>query len=44
MPAFGSQINPAEMTALVAFLESLRPQGEPLAEPASVRTGGKEYP
>jgi ubiquinol-cytochrome c reductase cytochrome b subunit len=44
MPAFGSQINPAEMTALVAFLESLRPPGEPPAEPASVRTGAKEYP
>jgi ubiquinol-cytochrome c reductase cytochrome b subunit len=44
MPAFGSQIDPAEMTALVAFLESLRPQGEPRAEPASVRTEGKEYP
>jgi ubiquinol-cytochrome c reductase cytochrome b subunit len=44
MPAFGSQINPAEMTALVAFLESLRPRGEPPAEAASVRTGGKQYP
>src|SRR5262245_21580558 len=44
MPAFGSQINPAEMTALVVFLESLRPPGEPAAEPASVRTGAKEYP
>jgi ubiquinol-cytochrome c reductase cytochrome b subunit len=44
MPAFGSQINPAEMTALVAFLESLRPPGEPPAEPVSLRTGGKEYP
>jgi ubiquinol-cytochrome c reductase cytochrome b subunit len=44
MPAFGSQITPAEMTALVAFLECLRPQGEPPAQPASVRTGEKEYP
>jgi ubiquinol-cytochrome c reductase cytochrome b subunit len=42
MPAFGKQINPAEMTALVAFLESLRPPGEPPAEPASARTAGKQ--
>ncbi len=44
MPAFGSQISPPEMTALVAFLESLRPPGERPAEPASSRTGGKQYP
>jgi hypothetical protein len=44
MPAFGKQINPAEMTALVAFLEGLRPPGELPAEPASARPGGKEYP
>ena len=29
MPAYGAQINPAEMTALVDFLASLRPPGEP---------------
>jgi ubiquinol-cytochrome c reductase cytochrome b subunit len=44
MPAFGKQVSPAEMTALVAFLESLRPPGEPPAEPASVRTGEKHHP
>ena len=44
MPAFGSQINPAEMAALVAFLESLRPRGEPPAVPGSQRTDEKEYP
>jgi ubiquinol-cytochrome c reductase cytochrome b subunit len=44
MPAFGSQINPAEMTALVAFLESLLPPGELPAESASVRTAEKQYP
>jgi ubiquinol-cytochrome c reductase cytochrome b subunit len=44
MPAFGSQINPAEMTALAAFMESLRPRGELPAEPANVRIGEKEYP
>jgi ubiquinol-cytochrome c reductase cytochrome b subunit len=44
MPAYGDQISPAEMTALVAFLESLRPHGEPPAKPASVRNDSKEYP
>ena len=44
MPAYGKQINPAEMTALVAFLENLRPAGAPRAEPADRRTGEKEYP
>ena len=29
MPAYGKQINPAEMTALVAFLVSLRPPASP---------------
>ena len=33
MPAFGAQVKPAEMTALVDFLVSLRPAGRP---PASV--------
>jgi ubiquinol-cytochrome c reductase cytochrome b subunit len=45
MPAYGKQINPAEMTALVAFLEDLRPAGAPAAADAAARpTGGKEYP
>jgi ubiquinol-cytochrome c reductase cytochrome b subunit len=44
MPAYGQQISPAEMTALVAFLEDLRPAGAPLAEPATRPTGGKQYP
>jgi ubiquinol-cytochrome c reductase cytochrome b subunit len=44
MPAFGKQISPAEMTALVEFLVSLRPPKAPAAEPASVRTREKEYP
>jgi ubiquinol-cytochrome c reductase cytochrome b subunit len=44
MPAFGKQINPAEMTALVEFLTNLRPQGVPAPETASARTDGKEYP
>jgi ubiquinol-cytochrome c reductase cytochrome b subunit len=44
MPAYGKQITPAEMTVLVEFLAGLRPPGEPPAEPASMRTEGKEYP
>ena len=44
MPAYGKQISPAEMTALVTFLEDLRPAGAPSAEPATRPTGGKEYP
>jgi ubiquinol-cytochrome c reductase cytochrome b subunit len=44
MPAYGKQIDPAEMTALVAFLEGLRPAGALPAEPATRETGGKEYP
>jgi ubiquinol-cytochrome c reductase cytochrome b subunit len=31
MPAYGKQIGPAEMTALVDFLASLRPEGQPQA-------------
>ena len=29
MPAYGKQMSPAEMDALVAFLVSLRPEGQP---------------
>jgi ubiquinol-cytochrome c reductase cytochrome b subunit len=29
MPAYGKQVNPAEMTALVDFLTNLRPRGQP---------------
>ncbi len=35
MPAYGKQIRPAEMTALVEFLVSLRPRGQKLASPAA---------
>ncbi|HQR05559.1 MAG TPA: cytochrome b N-terminal domain-containing protein [Gemmatales bacterium] len=44
MPAFGKQISPAQMTALVEFMANLRPAGVPAAEPASNRTKVKEYP
>jgi ubiquinol-cytochrome c reductase cytochrome b subunit len=36
MPAYGKQIRPAEMTALVDFLVSLRPPGREPARPAAV--------
>jgi ubiquinol-cytochrome c reductase cytochrome b subunit len=44
MPAYGKQISPAEMTALVEFLENLRPEGMPPPKPASAQHDGKEYP
>jgi ubiquinol-cytochrome c reductase cytochrome b subunit len=34
MPAYGKQVGPAEMTALVDFLVSLRDPGRPPARPA----------
>jgi ubiquinol-cytochrome c reductase cytochrome b subunit len=36
MPAYGKQVRPAEMTALVDFLVSLRPPGHEPARPAAV--------
>ena len=44
MPAYGKQISPAEMTALVEFLASLRPAGQPPARLAATRDDEKEYP
>jgi ubiquinol-cytochrome c reductase cytochrome b subunit len=41
MPAYGKNLNPAETTALVAFLETLRPPGQAPARDAS-RTAGAE--
>src|SRR5579864_1586670 len=35
MPAYGNNLSPAETTALVAFLETLRPAGQPAARDAS---------
>ncbi len=37
MPAYGRQIKPAEMTALVDFLVRLRPAGQPPAQSAENR-------
>ncbi len=44
MPAYGKQISPAEMTALVGFLSNLRPHDAPPAHPASTRDDEKQYP
>jgi ubiquinol-cytochrome c reductase cytochrome b subunit len=44
MPAYGKQISPAEMTALIGFLETLRPPGMRPAIPASSRSESKEFP
>ena len=35
MPAYGKNLNPAETTALVAFLETLHPKNQPAAQNAS---------
>lgn len=35
MPAYGKNLNPAEVTALVSFLETLRPLHRPPARDAS---------
>jgi ubiquinol-cytochrome c reductase cytochrome b subunit len=44
MPAYGKQISPAEMTALVEFLGNLRPAQAPAALPGSSRVDEKQYP
>jgi ubiquinol-cytochrome c reductase cytochrome b subunit len=38
MPAYGRQMSPAEMTALVTLLVSLRPEGQPAAGASMART------
>ncbi len=37
MPAYGKNISPAEVTALVAYLETLRPKGGPPAREAALQ-------
>jgi ubiquinol-cytochrome c reductase cytochrome b subunit len=37
MPAYGKNLNPAETAALVAFLQTLRPEGHAAAEQATAR-------
>jgi len=39
MPAYGKNLNPAETTALVAFLKTLHPSGQAAARDASPRAG-----
>src|SRR5712672_1873815 len=39
MPAYGKNLNPAETTALVAFLETLHPSGQAAARDASLKPG-----
>ena len=39
MPAYGKNLNPAETTALVAFLETLHPSGQAAARDAALRPG-----
>ena len=36
MPAYAKQLRPAEVTALVAFLETLRPENQPPARDSMV--------
>jgi ubiquinol-cytochrome c reductase cytochrome b subunit len=44
MPAYGKQISPAEMTALVEFLADLLPAGQFRAKDAATREDEKQYP
>src|SRR5262249_6202856 len=44
MPAYGKQMSPPEMTALVDFLENLRPAGAPPARAAAAWNDEKQYP
>jgi ubiquinol-cytochrome c reductase cytochrome b subunit len=39
MPAYGKNLSPAETTALVSFLETLRPEGQPAARDSSRAVG-----
>ncbi len=40
MPAYGKNLSPSETTALVAFLETLHPEGQAPAREAALREGG----
>ncbi len=44
MPAYGKNLNPAEVTALVSFLETLRPSNQPAARDASQVAITREEP
>jgi len=40
MPAYGKNLTPPQTTALVAFLETLRPAGQPAAKNAAEALAG----
>ncbi|HEX4021539.1 MAG TPA: cytochrome b N-terminal domain-containing protein [Acidobacteriaceae bacterium] len=44
MPAYGKQLSPAETTALVRFLDTLHPSGQPAAEDTSQQHGHAPQP
>jgi ubiquinol-cytochrome c reductase cytochrome b subunit len=45
MPAYGNNLNPAETTALVAFLETLHPAGQrPARDASQASIGGSDAP
>lgn len=37
MPAFGKNLNPAEVAALISFMQTLKPSGQPVARDSAVR-------
>lgn len=43
MPAYGKNLSPPEVTALVSFLETLHPTGEPAAQNASQTQAGQSF-
>jgi ubiquinol-cytochrome c reductase cytochrome b subunit len=44
MPAYGKNLNPAEVTALVSFLETLRPANQPPARDAAAQMANTSQP
>ena len=43
MPAYGKQLSPAETTALVRFMETLHPDGQPAAEDAARKFANAQH-
>ena len=41
MPAYGKNVRPAEVTALVAFMQTLRPSYEPAATDSTQSVKGR---
>jgi ubiquinol-cytochrome c reductase cytochrome b subunit len=44
MPAYGKNLSPPEVTALVSFLETLHPEGERPAQDAALRSAPPPFP